>query len=358
VSIDRKLLNLQPRDVWDKVQNVVTTPFHWLQMFSEMTENATRIGAYMRARERGLDPVTAAYVSREGTVDFARSGPAFRALNAIIPFFNVQNQGVDRFARAFLANPKGIMMKAAAGITFPSVALWFMNKDDERVKELPQWQKDLFWIVPTNHWVDVTNQDDLNRLQQLSSAYKRQLPNGTWQRNDGTIWRIPKPFVEGILFGSIPERVLNAYYAHNPNAFKNLDRSILQALTPKFIPQIAVPLLEQWANRSFFLDRTLVPERLTQMSPQYQVTPYSSETAKKIGGVVRSVIGDKSSFGSPIVIDNYIREWTGDLGNYVVQGSARFLRHADGPSADGSGSADAVENRSDKSTRTAAAGCQ
>jgi hypothetical protein len=297
-------------------------------MLSAKAEDATRVGAFMRMRQQGFDPVQAAYGAREGTVDFARSGDNgfFRAANAMIPFFNAQNQGVDRFARAFKADTKGILMRAVAGITFPSVALWFMNRGDERVRELPQWQKDLFWIVPTNNWVNVTSPDDLDRLSVVSSAYKRQLPDGTWQRNDGTIWRIPKPFVEGVLFGSIPERVLDAYYAHNPNAFKYLSRTILQALTPNFIPQAAVPMFEQWANRSFFLDRTLVPERLSHMSPEYQVTPYTSETAKKIGDVVRSVAGDESWLGSPIIIDNYIREWTGGLGNYVVQGIDEALK--------------------------------
>lgn len=131
----------------------------------------------------------------------------------------------------------------------------------------------------------------------VGDAYKRQLPDGTWQRNDGTIWRIPKPFELGVLFGSVPERALDAFFMKNPNAFKNLGKSVLQALTPGFIPQAALPFLEQWANRSFFLERTMVPRRLEHLPPKEQFTPQTSETAKTLGKIISSFDSKTSSAG-------------------------------------------------------------
>jgi hypothetical protein len=93
---------------------------------------------------------------------------------------------------------------------------------------------------------------------------------------------------------------------------------MMQALTPSVVPQAVLPVGEQWANKSLFLDRSLLTEEQKKKSPSQQYGPYTSETAKAIGSVVRTVAGEKTSFGSPIMIDNYIRQWTGGLGKHVV----------------------------------------
>jgi len=78
--------------------------------------------------------------------------------------------------------------------------------------------------------------------------------------------------------------------------------------------------MEQWANRSLFLDRPLLTAKQEKLPPAQQVAPFTSETAKVAGTVIRAVAGEKSSFGSPIMLDNYIKQWTGGLGQYVVKG--------------------------------------
>lgn len=58
--------------------------------------------------------------------------------------------------------PVGLPLLLDAGLfglpVLPSVLLWFANKDDERVQQLPQWQRDMFWIVPTDRWVSISTQ--------------------------------------------------------------------------------------------------------------------------------------------------------------------------------------------------------
>ena len=151
---------------------------------------------------------------------------------------------------------------------------------------------------------------------------------------------MPKPFELGVLFGSIPERALDAFYAKDPDAFKGLHKTVVQALGPlgvfvsptegikSYIPQAGVPVVEQFANRSTFLDRELVPKRLQGLSPKLQVTPYTSDTARVLGEIV-SGINSKTSFASPIVIDNYIRQYTGGLGSYVVAAMDKMLEPKD-----------------------------
>ena len=74
------------------------------------------------------------------------------AINSITAFENVAVQGLDRTARAVKADPAGVLAKGMMYLTAPSILLWWANHDDERYKEIPRWEKDLFWIIPTNDW--------------------------------------------------------------------------------------------------------------------------------------------------------------------------------------------------------------
>jgi hypothetical protein len=324
VSMDRALLHTNPLTVGG-VANKVVNPKQWMDMLrhvSELSENATRVGMYKRAREKGVHGLEAAYEAREGTLDFARVGSssAIRAANAMIPFLNVHLEGLDRAARAFRDDPKGFLAKVGVGITTPSVLLWFRNKDDERVQQLPAWQRDLFWIVTTNDWQPMSAADRARfpaDLKGLSNTVRSD-GRGGWEVNKGTIYRVPKPFELGVIFGSVPERMLDAYFKDNPKAFNGLSKTMERALVPNYVPQAFLPFMEQWANRSLFLDRTLLTEQQQKLPPAQQFGPQTSETAKVMGQVVRGVMGDKSSFGSPIIIDNYIRQWTGGLGSHVT----------------------------------------
>jgi hypothetical protein len=292
--------------------NVVTHPLQGLRMLSELAENATRLGEFKKVvggSQSKADIQAAGFASREITVDFSRIGASTRAYNMITAFANATIQGTDRLVRAFHDRPVATSLKVAGGITMPSVLLWFANHEDPRYKELPQWQKDLFWIVLTKD----------------------------------NIYRIPKPFEPGIIFGSGAERVLEATLGKNPEAFKHFRESVMSALAPSVLPTAMVPMVEQFANRSTFIDRTLIPARMEKHLPEYQYTPYTTELAKALGKIIASFPGvreeslqkDSALLGgtaralsSPILIENYVRAWTGGLGNYAVNIADASLRKA------------------------------
>lgn len=292
--IEREVMKLSNPTVLGRIGNVVKSPIDFLRMVSELTENATRVGEFKRAMKKGKSAMEAGFGSREVTLDFARIGAQARGVNALIPFFNASIEGTDRETRAFIKKPLATSLKVAAAITLPSVLLWFANHDDDRYKELPQWQKDLFWIVLTKD----------------------------------SVWRIPKPFALGVLFGSVPERTLEAFYDKHPNAFKNLGKSLKDAFVPNMIPQFMAPSIEQYSNKSLFTDRPIVPKYLENALPEYQSTPFTSETAKLIGKAIARMGGDQSSFASPQVIDNYIRSWGGGLGQHAVAMADKGLKAA------------------------------
>lgn len=320
VSMDRQYLqeNLfklsQDTGLMSRAINVAKSPLEMLRIASELVENATRIGEFRKAVGTSTtkgDIQRAAFESREVTLDFARIGAKARAVNMISAFFNAQIQGVDRIARAFADNPIGTAAKLGGSITLPSVLLWWANRDDPRYAELPQWQKDLFWIVMTKD----------------------------------AIYRIPKPFEAGIIFGSVPERLLDKYVADNPEAMRNLTQTILDAFTPTLVPTFAAPMVEQFSNKSLFTGNPVIPTRMEKLMPEYQYTEYTTETTKALGALIGAFPGmtplamDEHNRGTfiggtaralttPVLIDNYLRSWTGGLGQHVLNLVDAGLRKA------------------------------
>src|SRR5574343_598273 len=318
VSMDREYLQLQldtlteVQGVARKAWNVATRPFEMLRITSELIENATRLGEFKRV-SGGLTEKAAiqegGMASREVTVDFARIGAKTRAMSLISAFFNAAVQGEERVIRAFAENPVGVTTKMMAAITLPSILLYLNNREDPRWQEIPRWQKDLFWIVFT----------------------------------DDHIYRIPKPHSAGIMFGSLPERMLEAYESDHPGAMKDLEKSILSTFIPNMIPTVAAPIVDQFANRSLFTGAPLIPAAQEKMLPEYQYTEYTTEAAKAIGQIMgafpgmrdRSIRDEDTFIGgvaraltTPILVENYVRSWTGGLGMYTLQLADKALREA------------------------------
>lgn len=291
VSLDRNYLSGQMRDLLQRpsVKKMVTTnPIEILRGLSEATEMATRLAEFHNVRKgytgignrlfsKKRNPGSiqeAALESRDVTLDFSRIGSHTKSLNKTIAFFNAAIQGTDKMFREWKANPRDMTVKTAMWITLPSVLLWELNKDDPRYQELPQWQKDIFWIIPTKD----------------------------------TLIKIPKPFELGILFGTVPERMLQWDYDKKRKqkgaGFKGLAGSVLDSMAPSFLPTALVPAIEAMTNHSIFMGRDIVPQSQQNTIPELQYGPYTSAVGRKIG----------ETFGvSPRKIDNTIRGYGGSL---------------------------------------------
>lgn len=295
LGLDRKgLRQTFARDVARKgVPNVVYNPIEMLRAVSEAMENATRIGEFARAvgkegtSKEGL--LRAATAAREITVDFARHGAKTQGLRNIAAFWNARLQGYDRLFRAVKAHPVRTLARTFAGITLPSVALYYVNRDDPEYWELPQWQRDLFWCVKiSGHWV-----------------------------------RIPKPFELGVVFGSIPERILEWWDTKDPRrvseTVKNfVGTEIEQTLLP--MPTFLQPLWDNYGNYSSFRRRSLIPRGLQDVAPEAQVTPGTSEVAAHLGRFLNY---------PPAKIDNLLNAWTGGLGRVGLDVAGKAIEAAD-----------------------------
>lgn len=295
VSLDRNYLSGQIRDLMTRpgVKKMVTTnPIEILRGLSEATEMATRLAEFHNVR-KGYTGIgnrlfgktrkpgsiqDAALESRDITLDFSRIGSHTKSWNKISAFFNASIQGTDKMFRAWRENPLDMTIKTAMFITMPSVLLWYLNKDDPRYQELPQWQKDIFWIIPTKD----------------------------------TLIKIPKPFELGILFGTVPERMLQWMYdkdrGQKGNGFKGLGDVIIDNMVPNVSPTALVPAIEAATNYSLFMNRNIVPQHeRDNLPPAMQYGPYTSAVGKGIG---------KMFDVSPRIVDNTIRGYTGGLGGF------------------------------------------
>ena len=288
VSLDRDYLQKNVKELLknkSKQEKILTAlnPKEWANSFiemlrelSEMGEYGTRIGEFAKGVRSGADPAEAALSARDVTLDFGRMGTHTKQANRIIAFMNATVQGMDKMRRQFIEKPLQTTLRAVISITLPSVLLFLANHDDDRYKELPQWQKDLFWIILT----------------------------------ENNIYRIPKPFEMGILFGSVPERVLAWILENDPKAFDGIGETISEAALPGYIPTAMIPIIEAFANKSYFTGRPIVPQREEKLEPRYQYGPYTTETAKSIGNILNL---------SPRMIENFIRGYTGGLGMYSIK---------------------------------------
>lgn len=298
VSLDRDYLGGQLRDIMkreSKFTKLIKNPIEALRAMSEATEMATRLAEYDNARKgytglcnrlfgkerKPLSAREAALESRDITLDFSRRGTNTKKANQVIAFFNATIQGADKMARAFKEDPRGMTVKTMLYITLPSVMLWYMNKDDERYQELPQWEKDTFWIIPGKE----------------------------------NMYKIPKPFEAGVLFGTAFERMLQ-YMDDEKNGrkgvgFKGFGERVFDSFAPSFMPTAMIPIVEATTNYSLFRQRDIIPQSQENLPARLQYGANTSEVAK--------FVGDKINV-SPYIVDNTIRGYGGGLAGLGLSG--------------------------------------
>ena len=309
VSMDRTTLQTTLKDIaatgyTERVWNVVKNPLELLRLGSELSEKMTRLGEFGKATEKhGNDKaglMQAAYESRD-IMDFSRRGKLTASFNLITAFFNASMQGLDRTARGAVESPRRFLVRTALFIGIPSILNAINNYGDKDVAEVPRAQRDMFWITPIG------------------------------QGENKVLLRIPKPFEQGVMFGSTLERatefILDAAHGKygsiekaRQEAFRGLGASMLDVSAPNLVPTAFAPVIEAFANRSLPFDRPIIPKNREGLLPEYQYTPSTTELTKALSSFVGALppVGEMNTF-SPARAENYIRGWTGGMGMYALQ---------------------------------------
>lgn len=298
-SIDRNYLREQvaqlkdDRNPWVKRTVAIVNPKQWLkllQVMSEFTEEATKVGEFARGIRKGATPEEAAFQSRD-LMDFARMGNSIKQANRITAFLNANIQGKDRIARAFIKHPVRSTIRAVTGITLPTIGFYLYNKfqandkQKETLREAPQWMRDTFFLVAVP---------------------------GT-----DVVARIPKPFDLAPIFSNIPDNIMRWMDDNDPQAWDEFSKSqAIEMLNIPYMLTALTPILENMTNYDFFTKGPIVPRRDQGAAPEDQFGNNTSLVARELGEIFKY---------SPYKIDNLISGFGATMGRHATSGIDAIL---------------------------------
>jgi hypothetical protein len=314
VNTDRQLIKAELRKR-GSVPNVVKNPLIALQTLSQFSENGTRLGIFRRELAKLMPRVDvgeirvadaireAALVSKSGTVDFSMNGssPVVAGLKQLVSFWNANIQGTDVFVKALMQRPKETLPRVLASITLPSLFFYLKNRNDPEYRQLPDYERDLFWHVKALPGMPVV----------------------------GDQWlRFPKPFEPGILFGSSFERFLEAMDDEDPSVLDRLGADVSVDFMNSFIPvpTFADPFWNIAVNKSRFTGRPIEPRSLRDnVDNAFRTTQGTSEVAK----IFSQRLGLSRIGLSPLEVDEIFRGYTGTAGREALSIADYAIEAAD-----------------------------
>lgn len=279
-----------------------TQVIQWLRKIAEISEEGNRLAEFARALEvegnTRLGKEIAAFASRDLSIDFAKIGMQTKALNQIIPFWNATIAGGEKLFRTLGSGEDRaeFLARVVGFIVLPSLMLAWLNKDDERVKEFQEQEKDFNFITFIGD----------------------------------TALKIPVPFETGVIAHGLTQRMFNYFMNKDPEAFEGFMGSIKDAMLPAFIPVLATPFMEAKANRNYFTGGRIIPAGKEALIAKYQYKNNSSTTARLLGRAMSYMLGQetRSKAASPAIIDHFINAWGGGLGRLMVSISDASLEAA------------------------------
>jgi hypothetical protein len=311
-----------------RIINGVTSPIEMSGLLGTLLDHSNRMGVYKAAKREGLPGPKAAMRARVTHLDFAERGTvaASQTMARITPFQRPTILGLDQMVRGAKANPGAWAFKAFISITLPALLLYFLNDeadkdlpDGEKYSDIPRFQRDGFLISPPVA---------------------------------GVRPRMPIPPDIGVAFHALPIRFLDWLKKEDPDAFKSFGQRVMQAVTPPILPAAVTPVAEHATGYNTFTGRPLIPSSLEGASGPMQYQEYTTHTARTLSnllgnglrvqqpvaqtGAERAYQGVGTAMGmmpptgaettvgggveiSPIVLENYVRGWTGPLGMLALK---------------------------------------
>lgn len=276
-TIEEAITKLRSKGVVDIAKD---NPMQALRESTRFFEDATRIGAFMRARKAGASDMQAGVEYRQVTADFAQRGLSMRAATMMTAFMNPAIQSTSANLAAIRDNPGRVLSIGVGAIMIPTLMLWAANKGDKDIEEIRKSE------YGGGYWYFRTGEDK--------------------------ILRMPKPFLFGALFGNGAEAILDQIYDKDPAAGDRFIKAIADQLVPPIMPNVPALAFGLIANRQFrgTSATPIAPDALetgnTQVEPRLQYRQGTSEISKGIGDVFNL---------SPAKLDFLIKGLLGPLGD-------------------------------------------
>ena len=280
-GIDDKTILTTP----EKIKDALQQGWDWWQHVGDRAENVNRAALYKTLRAQGKTHLEASFAARD-TMDFSMQGTwaAIRFLSQTVPFWNARLQGLYKLGRGAAEDPRrfGIVVGGAA---IASIALLLAYKDDDDWKQREDWDRETYW----------------------------------WFKIGDKAFRIPKPFEIGAI-ATLAERGLEAMISDDLTGKQLASRVYhiaAQQLSMNPVPQLAMPLIELYANRDSFTDRPIESMGMERLSKAQRAGPGTSATARLLG---------KNGIVSPVQIDHLVSGYFGWLGAHVIATADLALR--------------------------------
>lgn len=268
-----------PAKFWDKYRHV-----------GEAIENANREAVYEAALKAGKGATAAAYEAKD-LMDFTLRGssPVYQFMADTLAFFNARVQGMYRAGRSDskLFTTKawktrlvqyGLLMAAA------SMALAWANEDTPEYEELPDWDKDNYW----HFWIK------------------------------GEHFRVPKPFELGVVFATVPERVMRYIRGQDTGkkASTRIAHDIIDQMAFDPVPQAIRPALNVAMNRDTFRDRPIESASDAKKLPSQRYSALTSPAAVKLAQAAPAA-ADATGMG-PKKLEYLVNGYFGTIGTYAL----------------------------------------
>jgi len=279
-------------------------PFTWIWdaagKLSDKAEALNRIRVYEDTLKNTGNEAEALYQALS-VINYGRRGrsPVIRTLTAVVPFLNARIQGLDKLYQAGTGQfgpttnrRKNAINFAARASLMVGLTMYYysMVSDDDEYKNANPEVLDNYYIFPTGM---------------------------------GFAIRIPIPFEVGLLFKTLPERIMRL--SDGTDTFRDARQSAARAVTSTLafnpIPQAVLPIAEIYTNYDTFTGRSIVPPYMDQrMAAEYQSRFGTNELARMLG---------EATGISPIKIDHLLNGYFGSIGTYTLDAIDSVLRDND-----------------------------
>lgn len=283
------------------VERVLKSPKDLIEFANRVGEQSTRIARFKKGLDAGEDALTAAFKSRDISLDFAKSGNDIKITNQVIPFLNAGIQGTEKILRMYKENPAKATIYTTMLYGFPALMLYNHNEQFEDYKDIPQSEKDVYWII-------------IGRDRTPEEIEAGEKVKGV---------KIPKGFL-GRPLSRITESGLEFFKQKDPEGLKSFLADTFESMSPLGLPRDRESLgktlstilppgvqaaAEGVANKNFFFGNDIVPRKLQDVEPSEQYRESTSAGAKWLGKIFNV---------SPLKIENAISTTTGGLGRQAL----------------------------------------
>jgi hypothetical protein len=281
----KKIVKREGRGALGRILNSPAKLYHFWETFTEASENAARLALYSNLKKAGKTKLEASFAARD-IMDFQKRGasPVVQYLTQTVPFLNARIQGLVKMGQAAAKNPGMYTLKGGM-IAVASLALWAAFKDDDRYKELEDWERFAYY----HFWIGEHH------------------------------FRIPKPFETGVIWSSAWTAAADVMTGNDEASHITsfIGASILDTFAFNPVPQAARPIMEQYFNKTFFTGRPIVPQGFKYKEPGDRYYPWDHESAIILG---------KALGVSPRRIQAIVRGYLAGLGTGIMAGTDIMVR--------------------------------